>query len=102
MEKIERVGLAKLNVIGNELMRIEVELDILNEKLVFIGKYREKIQTFQNWQTFVIEEHSVSDDQANFEEIIKSVYDTMQKRVEMFNLAKTFLHEVTEVEIKKD
>ena len=72
MEEIKRAELAKIDVAGNELMRIEVELDILNEKLVFIGKYREKIQTFQNWQTFVIEEHQVSDNKANFEEIVKS------------------------------
>ena len=89
---------------GEDNKRIEVKLDIFNEELIFDGYCKMKINGTTHWQLLASSRYNVEGDtnKFNFEKITMSLYETMVRKIELHEIVKTFMHEVTEIEIKKD
>lgn len=105
MKKESIAHITTIYIVGEQRdKKIEVKLDIFNEILIFEGYCKIKINGITQWQLFAEEIHGFDkdDEKINFEKISKSIYDTMMRRIEMYNLTQAFLHEVTEVQIKED
>lgn len=84
--------------------KININLDIFNEELIFEGYSKIKVNGVTQWCKLVVEKHAISKDshEINFEKISKSIYDAMIRKIELYELVQGFLYEVTEIEIKKD
>lgn len=96
--------ITRLLVKNEEKMVIDIKYDIFNEKLIFEGKQKLKFDGLTKWILLGIEEYPVgtgSNVDKYFDSVIKSLYLKMKARVASLILVRTFLHEVTEVEIKE-
>lgn len=94
-----------MTVIGEDDTKIDVAVDLINEKLIFSGRKKIKFHGTTNWTTLAVEEYPIGETtnvDKYFNTIVKNLHDKMQRRVELLELARTFLHEVTEVEIIKE
>lgn len=81
--------------------KIIIKFDILQEKLIFEGYCKLKINGITGWYLFATEEYNMADsnENINFEEISRSIYKTMIRRIDTYQMINAFLHEVTEIEI---
>jgi len=84
--------------------KIEISLDIINDKLIFKGFCKIKMNSALLWRLFAEEKLDVKNEDTeniNFEKISKSIYNTMIERINTFELVQAFMHEVNEIEIKE-
>ena len=105
MENETIANITKISILdGDGDKRIVVKLDILREELIFEGHCKIKMNGGTQWQILAVERHGVKEDtdKLNFEEMAKSIHRAMMRKIDMYNLVQAFLHEVTEIEIKKD
>jgi len=97
--------IANIKIKDNENnKKIVVKFDLINEKLIFEGHCKFKINNLNNWRLLTTMYYKMNEktDNINFEKITKDLYDTMIRKIELLDIIKAFMHEVTEIEINNN
>lgn len=87
---------------GSEKLKIHIDLDVMDEKLIFRGFYKGIISTTSGTFLIAEEKHDPTRDNERFEIVVKRFIRIMRNRIDMINLVDAFLHEVDEIEIKEN
>jgi hypothetical protein len=102
-DTIAQIGTVKINDNENN-KKIIVKFNLIEEVLIFEGYCKIKINNINNWQllTTMVYKMNENTDNINFEKITKDIYDAIIRKIELFDMIKAYMYEVTEVEIKSD
>jgi hypothetical protein len=102
-DTIAQIGTVKINDNKNN-KKIIVKFNLIEEVLIFEGYYKIKINNITNWQllTTMVYKMNENTDNINFEKITKDIYNAIIRKIELFDMIKAYMYEVTEVEIKND
>jgi hypothetical protein len=82
--------------------KIEIYVNILERKLIFLGKEKIKLENTTQWHTFSRKEHDLGDEKQNFEKICNDVYKEMKENLVLVEGIRAFLTDVTQIEIKDE
>jgi len=85
--------------INNQEGKIEIYINILENKLIFYGKFKIKIESVKSWEIFSRKEYSIDNNDANFEKACKEVYSEMKKNLQLLEGVQNYLKETTQIEI---
>lgn len=97
----KEIKLKTLRIKGGTDKKIEIFINPLEKMLTFRGLYKCKL--FKNqWEIVAELKHDISEDNINFEKIIKKLISNINGAVEFILLSETFLVNVDEVQISDD
>lgn len=89
--EIKLFKIQQLEIKNKPKQRIDVYLDVFNNKIIFKGCYKEKFEKETRWEC--IHEISVifdGEEIPQFDVIMKDMINEMEKRIQVFHLVKSY------------
>lgn len=98
---IAEIKTVKIND-GYNNKKIVMKFDMFNNLLIFEGYCKIKLNNITQWTLLTVEKINIVNinDKVNFEEITKKIHNKMLNKLNIYELIKGFMTEVTEIEIK--